>query len=134
MSSRNILNLSATSIYWREKHLGNRKLHLSGRGNSVLANKFVKCKSSHQRCSVKKGVLRSFQKFRKIHRKTPVLKKSLWHRCFSVSFAKFLRTAFLQNISGRLILKIFTVILDDSSCVRIFKQSMDGLSKYIHLE
>ena len=55
-------------------------------------------------------------KFRKIHRKTPVpeslfnkvvglkpatlLKKSLWHRCFSVNFAKFLRTASLQSTSG----------------------------------
>ena len=33
-------------------------------------------------------------------------KKSLWHRCFPVKFAKFLRTPFLQNISGRLILRI----------------------------
>ena len=60
-------------------------------------------------------------KFRKIHRKTPVpeslfnkvaglrpatlLKKRLWHRCFPVNFAKFLRTPFLQNTSGRLLLK-----------------------------
>ena len=52
-------------------------------------------------------------KFRKIHRKTPVpeslfnkvvglkpatlLKKSLWHRCFSVNFAKFLRTPFFTE-------------------------------------
>ena len=27
-------------------------------------------------------------------------KKSLWHRCFPVNFAKFLRTSFLQNSSG----------------------------------
>ena len=41
------------------------------------------------------------QKFHTIHRKTPVpeslfnkveLKKRLWHRCFPVNFAKFLRT------------------------------------------
>ena len=31
-----------------------------------------------------------------------LLKKSLWHRCFPVNFAKFLRTKFLQNTSGRL--------------------------------
>ena len=51
---------------------------------------FVQC------CSVKK----CSQKFDKIHRKTPVpeslrpatlLKKRLWHRCFPVSFVKFLR-------------------------------------------
>ena len=34
-----------------------------------------------------------------------LLKKRLWHRCFPVNFAKFLRTPFLQNTSGRLLLK-----------------------------
>ena len=32
------------------------------------------------------------------------LKKKLWHRCFPVNFAKFLRTPFLQKTSGRLLL------------------------------
>ena len=32
------------------------------------------------------------------------LKKSLWHGCFSVKFEKFLRTPFLKNNSGRLLL------------------------------
>ena len=32
------------------------------------------------------------------------LEKRLWHRCFPVNFAKFLRTPFLQNTSGRLLL------------------------------
>ena len=31
-------------------------------------------------------------------------KKRLWHRCFPVNFAKFLRTTILQNTSGRLLL------------------------------
>ena len=31
-----------------------------------------------------------------------LFKKRLWHRCFPVNFAKFLRTPFLQNTSGRL--------------------------------
>ena len=31
-------------------------------------------------------------------------KKRLWHRCFPVNFEKFLRTSFLQNTSGRLLL------------------------------
>ena len=31
-------------------------------------------------------------------------KKRLWHRCFPVNFAKFLRATFLQNTSGRLLL------------------------------
>ena len=33
-----------------------------------------------------------------------LLKKTLWHRCFPVNFAKFSRTSFLQNTSGRLLL------------------------------
>ena len=48
----------------------------------------------------KKGVLRNFATFHAF------LKKSLWHRCFPVNFMKFLRTTFLQNTSGRLLLLI----------------------------
>ena len=33
-----------------------------------------------------------------------LLKKRPWHRCFPVNFAKFLRTLFLQNTSGWLLL------------------------------
>ena len=42
-------------------------------------------------------------KFHKIHRKTlglrpaTLLQNRLWHRCFPVSFAKFLRTPFSQK-------------------------------------
>ena len=35
-----------------------------------------------------------------------LLKKRLWHRCFPVNFAKFLRTPFWQNFSGRLLLEL----------------------------
>ena len=34
-----------------------------------------------------------------------LFKKILWHRCFSVNFANFLITPFLQNTSGQLLLK-----------------------------
>ena len=70
-------------------------------------------RSSHQRCSIKKGVLRNFTKFRGKHvcqsfffnevaglSSATVLKKRLWRRCFPVNFAKF-----LQNTSGRLLLQ-----------------------------
>ena len=40
-----------------------------------------------------------------------VLKKRLQHRCFSVNFAKILRVPFLQNTSGRLLLKLIHVFL-----------------------
>ena len=31
-------------------------------------------------------------------------KMELWHRCFPVNFAKFVKASFLQNASGRLVL------------------------------
>ena len=78
-------------------------------------------RSSHQRCSIKKGVLRNFTNFTGKHlcqslffnkvaglRPATLLKKRLWHRCFPVNFVKFLRTPFLQNTSGRLLLETFT--------------------------
>ena len=74
-------------------------------------------RSSHQRCFVRKDVLRNFTKltgkhlcqslfFNKVADLKPAtsLKKRLCHRCFSVNFAKFLKTPFLQNTSGRLLL------------------------------
>ena len=74
-------------------------------------------RSSQQRCSVRKRVLRNFAKFRGKHlcqvlffnkvagpEPATLLKKRLRHRCFPVNFAKFLRTPFSQNTSGRLLL------------------------------
>ena len=74
-------------------------------------------RSSHQRCSLKKGAPGKFEKFIGKHlcqilfsnkvaglRLATLLKKRSWHRCFPVNFAKFLRTPLLQNTSGRLLL------------------------------
>ena len=74
-------------------------------------------RSSHQRCSMRKGVLRNFTKFTGKHlcqnlffnkfvglRPATLLNKRLWHRCFPVNFVKFRRTPFLKNTSGRLLL------------------------------
>ena len=60
-------------------------------------------KSSHRRCSVKKGVLKNFTKFTGRHlckrlffnkvaglRPATLLKKRFWHRYFPVNFVKFL--------------------------------------------
>ena len=81
-------------------------------------------RSSHQRCSMKKGVLRNFTKFPGKHlcqslffnkvaglRPATLLKRRLWYRCFPVNFVKFLRTRFLQNTSGPLLLFIFIDLL-----------------------
>ena len=65
-------------------------------------------RSNHQRCSIKKGVLVDFTKFT-----AKRLCQSLWHRCFRVNFVKCLRTTFLQNTSGRLLLdykKLFSLL------------------------
>ena len=64
-------------------------------------------RSSHRRCSLKKGYLRNFAKFTGKHmcqslffdkiaglRPAALLKKTLWHRCFRVKFVNFLTTPF----------------------------------------
>ena len=65
----------------------------------------------------KKSVLRNFTQFTGKHlcqslsfnkvaglRPATLLKKKLWYRCLPVNFVKLLRTSFLQNTSGQLIL------------------------------
>ena len=64
-------------------------------------------RSSHQKCSMKKSVLRNFTKFTgKVADLIPatLLKMRLWHRYFPVNLTKFLRTPFLHNTSGQLLL------------------------------
>ena len=76
-------------------------------------------RSSYRSCSVKKVFLevsRNSQEntcpeslFNKVNnnkglRPATLLKKRLFHRCFPVNFAKFLRTPFLQSTSRRLLL------------------------------
>ena len=81
-------------LWWKESLLKHRKVskyyETDCRWNklSVFNNCGVICfltNINHQRCSIKKGVLRNFTKFTGKH-------------------LKFLRTPFLQNISGRLLL------------------------------
>ena len=70
-------------------------------------------RSSRPELFCKKGILRNFPKFSGKHlcqglffnkvaglRPGTLLKKRLWHRCFAVNFAKFLRIPFLQNTSS----------------------------------
>ena len=49
-------------------------------------------------------------------------KKKVWYRCFPVNFAKFLRTSFLQNTSGRLLLYCFCYTNDIYSRASIEEQ------------
>ena len=67
----------------------------------------------------KKGVLKNFAKFsgknllqslfcNKVAglRRTTLLTKRLWHRCFLVSFAKFLKTPFAEHLRWLLLNKV----------------------------
>ena len=77
------------------------------------------CRSSHRGCSVLKGVFKNFAKFTGKHmcqslffnkvvgfRPGTFLKKRLWHKCFLVNFERILRTPFLHNTSGWLLLNM----------------------------
>ena len=54
------------------------------------------------RCSIEKVLLIFLAQFSGKH----LPRTRLWYRCFRVNFAKFLRAAFLQNISGQLLLQV----------------------------
>ena len=73
-----------------------------------------------------------------------LLKKRLWHRCFPVTFVKFLRTPFLQNTSGQVLLKgresfgteNFVLLQKDFSAVFGVKKSIattSHLNMYLHI-
>ena len=67
----------------------------------VNVNITLKSRNSHEKCSLEKSPLRKFWLS-----PATLIKKRLWHRCVPVNSAKFLRTPFLQNTSGRLLLEI----------------------------
>ena len=74
------------------------------------------CRSSRPRRSLKKALWKISQNSQenicagtvKLCRSEFSLKASLQRRCFFVNFAKFVRTPFLQNTTGRLLLTIAT--------------------------
>ena len=78
---------------------------------------YCKIKSRWPEVFAKKGVLKQVSKFTGNHlcqilffdkvadlRVATLLKTTLWHRCFPVNFVIFLKTPFLYNISGWLLL------------------------------
>ena len=88
---------------------------------------YLTFRSSHRRCSLRKGVLRNFTKFTGKHlcqslyfnkvaglKTATLLKSRFWHRCFPVNFVKFLRTPFLSNTSGRLLLQLIFQLKTES--------------------
>ena len=88
------------------------------------------------------GVLRNFTKLTGKHlcqslwgaqslRPATLLKKRLWHMCFPVNFAKFLRTPFLQNISGRLLLSFEYKLFEIFAIPRSVSTSLPYSVKWI---
>ena len=64
------------------------------KGKLYKSKQNTMARSSYRRCSIKKVFL-------KISINS---QESLWHKCFPVNLSQFLRTPFLQNTSGRLLL------------------------------
>ena len=140
--------LDAIYFYWFHNSTSEKNNSLNGHSKEPWLNEVchiscqvkyswhISCnryRSSHRRCSVRKGVLRNFAKFTRKNlcqslffnrnsqqstcarvsflinfRPQPatLFKNRLWHCCFPVNFAKFIRTPFLQNTTGRLLLLI----------------------------
>ena len=118
----------------------------------AIAQKMKLCiKSSEavvRRCSMKKYVLKNSSKFtgkqlcqslffNKVAglRPATLLKKRLSHRCFPVNCPKFLRTRFLQNTAGRLLLEVFLVHVNKSwtenLIFRTFRSRLVDYMKFI---
>ena len=81
---------------------------------ALLLTRTVIFRSSHRSCSVKKESTCVGVSFINKVAATS-LKKRLQHRCSPENFVKFLRTPYLQNTSGRLLIKhwiLYSVKID----------------------
>ena len=65
-----------------------------------MINELILTEAVAQRCSVKHLRQSLFCNKVAAVRLATLSKKRLWHKCFSVNFAKFLETPFLRNTSG----------------------------------
>ena len=103
-------------------------------------------RSSHRRCSVKKGILRNFTKFtgkylcqslffNKVAGLSPatLLKKRLWHRCFRVNFARFTRTPFLTEHPWWLLLYLLKKLVFIKAADNCAANSRNSETTYIIL-
>ena len=109
---------SGYCFYMNTNKYGGFQICISVRLNHVrLTTTWFRC--SHQRFSGRKDILRNFAKFTGKHcarvsfliklqdwGAANLLKKKIWHRCFPVNFAKFLRTPFFKEYLWWLLLKL----------------------------
>ena len=89
---------------------------------------FFWCRSSRPQVLCKKVILRNFAKLtgknlNQSLRPATLLKKKLWHRCFPVNFAKFLRTPFLTEHLRWLLLKVAILNREESKMKRKTKSN-----------
>ena len=80
-------------------------------------------RSSHQRCSLKKDVLKNFPKFTGKHlclKACNFIKKEIHYSCFSVCFVKFLWIVFWQNNSWRLLLMVLPEVFYKKDVLKNF--------------
>ena len=126
---QNVLEMRDVSFFLQE--IGRRITNISVEiGNDILIYINIKrvfqmgidyahWRTSRQEVFCEKGVLRNFIKFIGKHlcqslffnkvaglRPATLLKKRLWHRCFSVDFVKFLRPHFLTEYLWWLLLTL----------------------------
>ena len=100
----------------------------------MLFMKSKKSKNSRPEAFCEKVVFRNFTKFTEKHlcqslffnevvglRPATLLKKKPWYWCFPMNFVKFLRILFLQNTSGRLLLKIPWITVSFTLATGFFK-------------
>ena len=96
-----LIKILLVPVNWSLRHWSKQSSYLPQQSKDcVLPLTKMNLRSSHQRCSAIKDVLRNFA------RPATLFKKKALAHMFSVNFAKFLRTPFLQNTSGRLLLYI----------------------------
>ena len=110
--------------------------------SSRMCTKLQIYRSSRPVVFCKKGLLKNFAKFTGKHlcqslffnkvaglRPASLLKKRLWHRCFPVNFAEFLRTAFFTEHVRWLLMDLFILTTETLNEKLNFLCSRNNLEK-----
>ena len=95
---------------WFSKYFGKINRNVENKSSvdySMISEETVFLQKQPPEVFCKKDVFRNFTKFTGKHlcqshffnKVAGILKKRLWHRCFPVNFAKFLRTLFSHPLS-----------------------------------
>ena len=98
-------------------------LHLKLAGLFRYVWSFSGHNTRQKQLPVRKGVLRKFAKCtgkHLCHSPATLLKKRLWHRCFPVKFAKFLRAHFYRTVFGQVTQRkiVPQTIVPEDNCPR----------------